>query len=320
MGLIKSFEELVKASDKELFKELNGQTIDIFISDDSDQDSNRELFEIVGVNFIDCDIRHISYARFKNCEFERCTIHKIDNCDIRRTNRFDSCTFFNSLMYSCIISDVVFNRCRFECICRFDSCGLSKANFHFCSGGNMNFVGCDLRNASFEKTDLTSSLFKDCDMEYLNFHSVDLYCASLSGNKNMDKIDADIGTKFFRLQCPEVGSFVAWKKVRDFFSQKSYIVKLLIPEDAKRSSATSYKCRAEFVKVLGIYEESGTESAEDAVLNRSIISMSLDRHIDTDYVVGRFVYPDSFDEDRWKECSHGIHFFMNFEVAKKYNA
>lgn len=314
---ITSFKELVDASDKELFKELKDRTINIRINDDSDSNSKHELFELSRIRFIDCDIRCINNARFKNCEFERCTIHRIGNCDIRRTNRFDSCIFFGSVIYSCTIKDVLFNHCRFEYTNRFELCDLSKANFNFCSGGNMNFVRCDLINAIFEKTDLTSSLFIDCDMKCVNLRNSDLYRANLSGNKNIDTIDADIDTKFFRPQCPETGSFVAWKKVKDFFSQKPYLVKLLIPEDAKRSSATSYKCRAEFAKVLGIYEESGIESAQDAIFNRRIVSLS--SHIDTDYVVGKMVYPDSFDENRWKECSHGIHFFMNFECAKKYN-
>ena len=36
------------------------------------------------------------------------------------------------------------------------------------------------------------------------------------------------------------------------------------------------------------------------------------------YVVGEMVYPDSFDENRWNECSHGIHFFINKQNAIDY--
>ena len=36
------------------------------------------------------------------------------------------------------------------------------------------------------------------------------------------------------------------------------------------------------------------------------------------YKVGEIVYPDSFDEDRWNECSHGIHFFVNKQDAINY--
>ena len=33
------------------------------------------------------------------------------------------------------------------------------------------------------------------------------------------------------------------------------------------------------------------------------------------YTVGEIVKVDDFDEDRWNECSTGIHFFMNRENA-----
>lgn len=36
------------------------------------------------------------------------------------------------------------------------------------------------------------------------------------------------------------------------------------------------------------------------------------------YEVGKEVVPDLFDEDRWKECSHGIHFFITRKEAENY--
>ena len=37
------------------------------------------------------------------------------------------------------------------------------------------------------------------------------------------------------------------------------------------------------------------------------------------YKVGEMVYPDdAFDENRWNECSHGIHFFVNKQEAIDY--
>lgn len=38
----------------------------------------------------------------------------------------------------------------------------------------------------------------------------------------------------------------------------------------------------------------------------------------TAYKVGEVVYPDSFDENRWCECSNGIHFFVDKKDAIKY--
>jgi hypothetical protein len=105
-------------------------------------------------------------------------------------------------------------------------------------------------------------------------------------------------TTFFALQCPEEGSFVGWKKCRN-----NVIVKLLIPEDAKRSSATSRKCRASKAVVLEVI---GAEKA-------------LSRYDGTFvYEVGKEVVANGFDDDRWNECSNGIHFFMTRAEAENY--
>ena len=37
------------------------------------------------------------------------------------------------------------------------------------------------------------------------------------------------------------------------------------------------------------------------------------------YTIGEIVEVTNFDEDRWNECSTGIHFFLNKEIAKQYS-
>ena len=119
--------------------------------------------------------------------------------------------------------------------------------------------------------------------------------AKLNGAKNIP---------FIPLACPSEGAFVAWKKV-----EGEYLVKLHIPEDARRLSATTRKCRCDKAMVLDITSLDG-ETHFDEVVNNN--------YKKTIYKVGEFVYPDSFDENRWNECSHGIHFFVNKEDAIKY--
>ena len=36
------------------------------------------------------------------------------------------------------------------------------------------------------------------------------------------------------------------------------------------------------------------------------------------YKAGEMVYPDSFEDDRFIECTHGIHFFINKQEAIDY--
>jgi len=38
------------------------------------------------------------------------------------------------------------------------------------------------------------------------------------------------------------------------------------------------------------------------------------------YKVGETIEVLNFDEDRWNECSTGIHFFLSKEQAKQYNS
>ena len=104
--------------------------------------------------------------------------------------------------------------------------------------------------------------------------------------------------------CPSDGAFIGWKKVYD------NLIKLEIPEDARRCSATSNKCRCDKAKVLSVWNMN-LEKEVSVVVNEAYGQ-------DTLYKVGEMVYPDSFDEDRWNECSHGIHFFINKQDAINY--
>jgi len=80
-------------------------------------------------------------------------------------------------------------------------------------------------------------------------------------------------------------------------------VKLLIPSKAKRSSASGRKCRAEYVKVLDVIGAKEGISKHDKTVK---------------YVKGKIVKANKFDEDRWHECSSGIHFFITKQEAIDY--
>ena len=156
-----------------------------------------------------------------------------------------------------------------------------------------NLYGVDLRGANLREANL-----RGANLYGANLCGADLRGANLCGAKSNEL------TSFFALQCPEEGSFVAWKKVNGL------LVKLLIPEDAKRSSATSRKCRASKAKVLDITNENGIHFTE--TINENYSPKVI-------YRVGEEVLPDEWDDNRWKECSHGIHFFINRQEAVEYN-
>ena len=88
------------------------------------------------------------------------------------------------------------------------------------------------------------------------------------------------------------------------------IVKLKILSDSKRSRACGDKCRCDKALVLEFQNLDCSRSDEDEYIN--------DSYADCTYKVGEMVYADSWDDNRWNECSHGIHFFIDRQSAVNY--
>ena len=162
-----------------------------------------------------------------------------------------------------------------------------------------NLRSADLYGADLSGADLSGADLRDADLRSANLSSANLSSANLSGAKHNER------TAFFALACPEEGYFIAWKRV------DKVIIKLRIPAEAKRSSATTRKCRCEFAEVLELQSLDGTPYNDDKVVGNN--------YVETIYKVGEIVRPDSWDDNRWNECSHGIHFFITRDEAVSYN-
>ena len=177
-----------------------------------------------------------------------------------------------------------------------------------------NLSGADLRSADLSSADLSGADLCCADLSGAdlrcanlsgaNLRGANLSGANLSGAENIDKTAWDAYTAFYPLQCPETGSFIGYKKAAD------KIVMLEICADAKRSSATSRKCRCSKAKVLAITNLDGSESG--------LSEIESDYDEDFIYCVGETVEVPDFDENRWNECTAGIHFFITREEAVKY--
>ena len=196
------------------------------------------------------------------------------------------------------------------------SCGvsLSKANLAgaclaVADLAGANLEGAKLEDADISWADLTGANLEDANIKDANLKGAILNGANLKGaditgaNINWANLNGAKNIPFIPLSCPSEGAFIGWKRVG------KYLVKIQIPEDARRSSATTRKCRCDKALVLDITSLDGNEHY-DEVTNTN--------YNKTIYKVGEMVYPDSFDENRWRECSHGIHFFINKEDAINY--
>lgn len=143
------------------------------------------------------------------------------------------------------------------------------------------------------------------DLSVADLRGADLYGADLSG-ADLDgaKIPIEFVEKFFPICCPEYGGFIGWKKAN------KYIVKLLICEDAKRSSAYGRKCRCDKAVVLAIETLDGK--------NDGLTEIASDYDKTFVYKVGETVSVKDFDNDRRNECAKGIHFFITRQEAVDY--
>ena len=146
-----------------------------------------------------------------------------------------------------------------------------------------------------DRANLSGANLFGADLSRANLSGADLYGANLSGAENVP---------FIPYACPDFGMFIGFKKAH------GYIVVLEIPEDARRLSAAGRKCRCDKAKVLKIQNLDGSDSGLTEVKSNFCDDFL--------YKVGEVVSVPDFNENRWNECSQGIHFFINRQEAVDY--
>lgn len=182
---------------------------------------------------------------------------------------------------------------------------LSEANMDSANLQEADLTEVDLRGANLCKANLCEAILKKTNLCGVCLHGTILNGASLWRETDLNNVKYNEQTSFYALQCPEEGAFIGYKKCRE-----NRIVKLLITEDALRSSATSRKCRASKAKVLEITDGKIPELTYDYATSKHDANFI--------YRVGEEVSVPNFDTNRWKECAAGIHFFITREEAMLY--
>ncbi len=156
----------------------------------------------------------------------------------------------------------------------------------------------DLRDAV-----LCNAVLCNADLRGADLRGAVLCRANLHGCKT-DGVIYNENTAGFTLVCPEKGSYIGYKKVNGL------IVELMIPEDAKRSSATSRKCRASKAVVVSITNPDGSSAGKESVASEYDPNFV--------YTVGVTVEVKDFCADRWIDCAPGIHHFITRGEAVMY--
>jgi len=167
---------------------------------------------------------------------------------------------------------------------------LSGANLSWANLSGANLSGANLSGVDLSGANLSGANLSGVDLSRANLSGANLSGANLSGAENTDLSMASTAIL-------PLGTLIGWKKV---VTETGYgIVKLEIPADSPRSNATGRKCRAKHVFVL---DGTGVSSYDGK----------------TKYAPGMRVECDHWDENRWNECSGGIHFFITREEAEAY--
>ena len=173
----------------------------------------------------------------------------------------------------------------------FSHADFSNADFYNTDFSHADFSHADFSNANFIGANFTDTDFNHADFRGADFREVDLRDTNFSNTIN------------FLINCPEEGSFIAYKKASTDVGIPVIVV-IRVEEDSLRSSATSKKCRASKVTPLRFEDLKGNILPEDTIVFSDYDNSFI-------YHIGKTIEVENFDLNRWNECSTGIHFFMN---------
>ena len=266
-------------------------------------------------------------ANIENEDFSNMIIHdtsfkgatiintKFDSADLDECY-FNGATLYNVSFYMTTIKSSDFTVSNLDQI-NFNNASISTTDFVLAVVSDTTFNSSDIVKVNFTNSQINTSSFNfaNINSSTFNYAILSKVCVYMSGiwntifenvkcyGCNINNVESN-KIPYVSLACPSEGSFIGWKVI------DGCLIKLLIPEDAKRSSATTHKCRCSKAKVLDIINLQ-TNKVEKVLLNTNYYPNII-------YKIGEMVYPNTFDENRLNECAYGIHFFVDKQEAINY--
>lgn len=236
--------------------------------------------------FVKCHFDNIiiECSDFTSCYFDRCTF--------KQTTFESYASFFGSTFDKCIFDKCVFNLKK----------PFSNLSYHNIFTNNKFYQGKEMPKIFAEN----------------NRYDINLFCnENTFFDENFNPMNDKILERYVPVHCPNEGSFIAYKVVRTVKDDtiKKYLVKLLIPEDALRTSGyfSEGKCRASKVIPLEIRGEDG-KKYDSAINNLPFYSMASVKD-PIIYQVNTIVKANFYDGGRKCTCSNGIYFFLDRQAA-----
>jgi uncharacterized protein YjbI with pentapeptide repeats len=260
-----------------------------------------------GVSIDGACLRHVD---FSNSDLSGLNLSGVDlvsanlsNCNLEKTNLSGSNLVCAKMTHSELSEanlsnadlrqvDLSYSNLEGAKLCR---ARLENANLSYSCLMRADLAGVVLFHSNISYANFRGATLTLADFTLCHARKVDLSGVNIEGAIGLDAVIAET-----RILCE--GDIVGWKKCRN-----GILVKLLVPAEAKRSSAFSRRCRAEYVKVLEVIDPVGDRKEGVSIYDNSIV-----------YREGEIVIPDSFD-NRWTdEYTNGIHFFITKIEAAAY--
>jgi uncharacterized protein YjbI with pentapeptide repeats len=281
---------------KVVIKKMNGDIIFSYISKNNSM--CKTILKYIEVCKKRGKIADFSYADFSYADLRGVSFRGVS---------FRGVNFTNANFIGVNLTNADFNHADFS-YADFSYADLRGVSFRGVSFRGVNFTNADFRKIDFTNADFRGVGFSHADFSYADFRWVNFINTDF---REVDLRDANFSNTInFLINCPEEGSFIAYKKA---FTDVGIpvIVVIRVEEDALRSSATSKKCRASKVTPLRFEDLKGNLLPEDTKVFSDYDNSFI-------YHIGKTIEVKNFDLNRWNKCSAGIHFFMNKHEAIHY--
>ena len=188
----------------------------------------------------------------------------------------------------------------------FEGANLKNADFSCANAWSANFNETNCKDTVFLSTNLTEASFEGADLDGASFAQANLTEANLQ-DTNIVTTEFDNTVGVYPV-CPEEGEFTGWTIGEDE-DYNEYLVKIILPWFALRSSGTTRKCRTNILYTVRITPIG--ESLEDGECPDS---MKI-KHRDAELCLHKPSFDDNFETDRFKTSSTDLYFWISKDEA-----
>ena len=234
----------------------------------------------------------LSYADLSNVDLENANLYSanLSNANLDNANLYNANLYNANLSYANLYNVNLSNANLYNA--NLDNANLSNTNLDSANLSYANLYNVNLSNANLSYANLYNANLDNADLSYVNLSNANLY------NANLDKSEqCRLG---IILQEPRA----AYKKCG------KYIVQLLIPKGAIVFSINNRQCRTNKATPIAILDLDGK------ITSRKKIASDYDETFE--YKLMEEIEIQDFDLMYNVEYTTGIHFFWDFESAKKY--